>query len=137
MTAEASWRGRFMTCAIGALCFFGGCFGLRAEAASRQLDCVLTDVETKRAGASFDSQVGAEKRAISVAFDEEKSELSAREGDKVIALQNVTITQTSMSAAADSVSLGIDRSSWRIVFQTYGPDFVRNEFGLCALRPNP
>jgi hypothetical protein len=135
MTAEALWRRRFMKRAIGALFFFfEGIACFPAAAAPRELDCALTDIETKSAGASFDSQVGAQKRAIAIAFDEQTAELVIREGDKVTALQNVTITQTSMNGATDSVSLGIDRSSWRIVFQTYSPDSIRNEFGLCSLR---
>ena len=68
-------------------------------------------------------------------FDEQQGSLSLRQGTANKSLQDVTITPTSMNGAADDISLGIDRSSWRIVFQTYGPNSVRNEFGICNLRP--
>ncbi len=106
-----------------------------SEAAPQALDCLLTDIETKSGGTKFDSQVAAEKRTIIVTFDEKEGALSFRDGAADKPLQNVTITQTSMNGTADDISLGIDRSSWRIVFQTYGQDSLRNEFGICSLRP--
>ena len=42
-----------------------------AGAAPQRLDCVLTDTEIKSSGAKFDSQVGAEKRTVAVAFDDD------------------------------------------------------------------
>ena len=105
------------------------------KATPQELDCILTDVETKSEETKFDSQVAVEKRAIVVTFDEQQRLLSLREGKANKLLQDVTITPTSMNGAADDISLGIDRSSWRIVFQTYGPNSVRNEFGICNLRP--
>ena len=105
------------------------------KATPQELDCILTDVETKSEETKFDSQVAVEKRAIVVTFDEQQGLLSLREGKADKLLQDVTITPTSMNGAADGISLGIDRSSWRIVFQTYGPNSVRNEFGICNLRP--
>ena len=51
------------------------------------------------------------------------------------ALDKVAISQTSMTGAAEHISVGIDRSSWRIVFQTYEEGVTRNEFGNCRLRP--
>jgi hypothetical protein len=109
-------------------------FGI-ASATPQELDCILTDIETKSEETKFDSQVAVEKRAIAVTFDEQQGALSLREGAASKPLQDVTITPTSMNGAAGNVSLGIDRSSWRIVFQTYGPNSVRNEFGICNLRP--
>ena len=105
------------------------------KATPQELDCILTDVETKSEETKFDSQVAVEKRAIVVTFDEQQRLLSLREGKADKLLQDVTITPTSMNGAADGISLGIDRSSWRIVFQTYGPNSVRNEFGICNLHP--
>ncbi len=108
-------------------------FGI-LKATPQELDCILTDMETKSEETKFDSQVAGEKRAIVVTFDEQQGLLSLREGKADKLLQDVTITPTSMNGAADGISLGIDRSSWRIVFQTYGPNSVRNEFGICNLR---
>jgi hypothetical protein len=105
------------------------------KATPQELDCILTDVETKSEETKFDSQVAVEKRAIVVIFDEQQGSLNLRLGTANKSLQDVTITPTSMNGAADDISLGIDRSSWRIVFQTYGPNSVRNEFGICNLRP--
>ena len=106
-----------------------------ASATPQELDCILNDVETKSEETKFDSQVAVEKRAIAVTFNEQQGALSLREGAASKPLQDVTITPTSMNGAAGNVSVGIDRSSWRIVFQTYGPNSVRNEFGICNLRP--
>ena len=123
--------------ALSALSFLiSGTFGI-AKATPQELDCILTDVETKSEETKFDSQVAVEKRAIVVTFDEQQGSLSLRQGTANKSLQDVTITPTSMNGAADDISLGIDRSSWRIVFQTYGPNSVRNEFGICNLRPRP
>ena len=108
-------------------------FGI-LKATPQELDCILNDVETKSEETKFDSQVAVEKRAIVVTFDEQQGLLSLHEGKANKLLQDVTITPTSMNGAADDISLGIDRSSWRIVFQTYGPNSVRNEFGICNLR---
>ena len=131
-------QGSLMTVfALSALSFLiSSSFGT-AKSTPQELDCVLTDVETKSEETKFDSQVAVEKRAIVVTFDEQQGSLSLRKGTANKSLQDVTITPTSMNGAADDISLGIDRSSWRIVFQTYGPNSVRNEFGICNLRSRP
>ena len=135
-TASERRRGTAII-AVSLLIALIGWISQTAAAAPQVLDCILADIETKSGGTKFESQVAAEKRAIIVTFDEQKGELTVREGETVATLRNVTITQTSMNGAADGISLGIDRSSWRIVFQTYGQDSVRNEFGVCNRRPTP
>ncbi len=50
-------------------------------------------------------------------------------------LQNVAISQASMTGAGNNISVGIDRSSWLIGFQTYGQESTHGEFGDCSLRP--
>jgi hypothetical protein len=134
--ANSVSQGRLMTVfALSTLSLLiSGSFGT-AKATPQELDCILTDVETKSEETKFDSQVAVEKRAIVVTFDEQQGSLSLRQGTANKSLQDVTITPTSMNGAADDISLGIDRSSWRIVFQSYGPNSVRNEFGICNLRP--
>jgi len=104
-------------------------------AAPQTLGCVLTDIEIKSGGLKFDSQVGAEKRSIVVIFDDDAKTLAMKEDGAQNPLQNVAISQTSMTGASGNISLGIDRSSWRIVFQTYGEGNARNEFGECSFRP--
>ncbi len=106
-----------------------------AGAAPQRLDCVLTDIEIKSSGAKFDSQAGAEKRTVAVAFDDDSKKLTVSQGGIEMPLKNVAISQTSMTGAGDNFSIGIDRSSWRIVLQTYGQGTARNEFGDCSFRP--
>jgi hypothetical protein len=101
-----------------------------AIAAPARLDCSLTDIETQGAG-KFDRLVGAENRAITVVFDEQAPALAVYQDGNPRALSNVTITQSSMSGTSSDISLGVDRSSWSIVFQTYGSDSTRAEFGTC------
>jgi hypothetical protein len=107
----------------------------KSGAAPRELNCVLTDIETKSQETKFESRVAAEKRPIVLTFDDQHGMLSLREGLADKPLRDVIITQISMNGAADTISLGIDRSSWRIVFQTYGQDSIRSEFGACYLHP--
>lgn len=101
-----------------------------------RLDCSLRDVET-RASSKFDRLVGAENRSITVVFDEQKKALSVYQDGNVRVLDDVTITQITVSGTVDEISLGIDRSSLNIVFQTYGPDLMRAEFGTCSVSAEP
>jgi len=105
-----------------------------AIAAPKRLDCNLTNFETK-AGPKSDS--GAEKRSITVVFDEEAKGLTVYQDGSARVLKNVTISQTSMNGYVDDISLGIEPSSWNIVFQTYEPDSTRVEFGTCSLSTKP
>jgi len=119
----------------GALAFLAAMAPNMAGAAPQRLDCVLTDIEIKSSGAKFDSQAGAEKRTVAVAFDDDSKKLTVSQGGIEMPLKNVAISQTSMTGAGDNFSIGIDRSSWRIVLQTYGQGTARNEFGDCSFRP--
>lgn len=103
-----------------------------ALANAARLDCRLTDIESRN-GTQFDRAVGAENRSVTVVFDEQRGTLTFDRQGNPQALRDVTITQTSIAGAADDVSLGIDRASGSIVFQTYTPDSMRAEFGECAL----
>ena len=105
-----------------------------AVAAPKRLDCSLTLLET-RAGPKSDQS--AESRSMMIVFDEEAQALTLYQGASVQALGRVTITQSSMSGAVGEITLGIDRSSWGIVFQTYGSDSMRAEFGECNLSAEP
>ncbi len=102
--------------------------------APKMLDCVLTDIETKGPGAKFDSQVGAEKRALTVAFDDGAKTLAVQQDNVMTPLDDVSISQTSMTGTAGNISVGVDRSSWHIVFQTYGEGSTHSEFGQCNFR---
>jgi hypothetical protein len=119
----------------GALAFLAAMAPNMAGAAPQRLDCVLTDIEIKSSGAKFDSQAGAEKRTVAVTFDDDSKKLTVSQGGIEKPLKNVAISQTSMTGAGDNFSIGIDRSSWRIVLQTYGQGTARNEFGDCSFRP--
>jgi len=104
------------------------------SAAPQTLDCVLTDIEIKSSGTKFESQVGAEKRAISVTFDDDSKAFTLKQDGLDSPLGKVAISQTSMTASGGNISIGIDRSSWHIVFQTYAQGTTRSEFGECGLR---
>lgn len=124
--------------AVDALGAFVGAFLLLspagAIAAPKRLDCNLTNFETK-AGPKSDS--GTEKRSITVVVDEEAKGLTVYQDGNARALNNVTISQTSMNGYVADISLGIDPSTWNIVFQTYEPDTTRVEFGVCGPSAKP
>ncbi|HKH81116.1 MAG TPA: hypothetical protein VKA03_05835 [Methylovirgula sp.] len=82
----------------------------------------MTDTETKP---------GSESRPIVVVFDEDKKTLTAEEGGHSYSFSKVSISNVSVTGAADSISLGIDRSSLGIVWQQYGADKVDTEYGHC------
>jgi len=101
-----------------------------------RLDCSLRDIETYK-GAQFDRLVGTESRSIIVVLDEERMALTMYQDGSMHVLRDVTITQTSIDGALDQISLGIDRASGSIVFQTYGPESIRAEFGACTPSAEP
>ncbi len=107
-----------------------------AIAAPRRLDCSLTVLETK-AGSKQD--VGTEHRSIVVVFDDEAKAITVTQDGSSQVLNHVTMTQMTMNGYAADMSLGIDLSSWKIVFQTYkpDPDSMRVEYGVCSLSPKP
>jgi hypothetical protein len=107
-----------------------------AIAAPRRLDCSLTVLETK-AGSKQD--VGTENRSIVVMFDDEAKAITVNQDGSSQVLNHVTMTQMTMNGYAADMSLGIDLSSWKIVFQTYQPDSssMRVEYGVCSLSPKP
>ncbi len=93
-----------------------------ASAAAQRLDCVLTNKEASPA---------SESRPIVVVFDEGTKTVTAEEGGRTYSLKKVSISNVSINGAADNVSLGIDRSSFGIVWQQYGADKVSTEYGRC------
>ncbi len=99
-----------------------------ACAEPQRLDCVLTDAE---------AQPGSENRSIIVTFDEHDKTMTAAEGDRSYRFTKVSISNVAISGHAGDISLGIDRSSLGIVWQQYGPDRVRNEYGHCRTGPAP
>jgi hypothetical protein len=118
----------------GTLAILAAMAPCRLAAAPQTLDCELRDVEINGPGTKFDSQVAAEKRSVAVTFDDDTRSLTITIDGTGTPLKNVAISQTSMTGAAGTMSLGVDRSSWRIVFQTYGQGTARNEFGDCVFR---
>jgi len=96
------------------------CFG--AWAAPRQLSCVLTDTEGHPA---------SENRPITVVFDDAAKTLTAKDGDRIYTFTKVSISNVTISGRDDSVSVGIDRSSFGIVWQQYAANQVTTEYGRC------
>jgi hypothetical protein len=105
-----------------------------ANAAPGRLDCAMAKLETKT-GSNFD--VEAENRSIIVVFDEDAKTLSVYQDGGKQPLAHVTITPIAMSGYVDDLSLGIDRSSWDVVLQTYKPGSKSTEFGACSLSAKP
>jgi len=100
-----------------------------AFAAPKRLNCSLTDLETK---AGSNSDVAVENRSIVIVYDEQAMSLTVHQDGSARALNNVTISQTSINGYVGEISVGIDSASLTIVFQTYGPDSTRTEFGQCS-----
>jgi hypothetical protein len=113
-------RRRSTTVIVAAALTMACAWSTGAAAAPQKLDCVLTDTKP-----------GSESRAVAVVFDEDRKTLSAEEGGRSYSFSKVTITYISISGHADGVSIGIDRSSLGIVWQQYGADKVRTEYGHC------
>jgi hypothetical protein len=99
-----------------------------ASAEPQKLNCILTDTET---------QPGSENRPIVVVFDEGAKTLSAKDGDHSYSFSKISISNVSINGLDDTVSLGIDRSSFGIVWQQYGADKLTTEFGHCRPTPAP
>jgi|GEM_PF-6803493 hypothetical protein len=100
-----------------------------AYAAPERLECILTDA---------DAQIGVERRSIAIVFDEEAATMQWEEAGRIRLLTNVSISTTSISGGEADVTVGVSRSSWRVVLQTYQRNSVRTEYGDCAIRaPKP
>ena len=93
-----------------------------AGASPQRLDCVLTDTV---------GQPGSESRAIAIVFDDASNTLAAQAADKNYNFTTVSISNVSISAQYDDISLGLDRSSLGLVWQQYGTDQVSTEYGKC------
>jgi len=123
-------RRRAATSIVAAALTIACAWSTGAAAEPQKLDCLLTDTSTKP---------GSESRPVAVVFDEDRKTLTAEEGGHSYTFTTVTITYISISGHAADVSIGIDRSSLGIVWQQYGGDKVRTEFGHCkrASEPTP
>lgn len=99
-----------------------------ASAAPQRLDCVLMDK---------DASPASENRPVVIVFDEDAKTVTAEAEGQTYSLEKVSISNISINGAADSVSLGIDRSSFGIVWQQYGADKVSTEYGRCRPARSP
>ena len=93
-----------------------------ASAAPQQLNCVLTDTA---------DQLASENRPLILIFDDAAKTLTAQAGGQNYNFDNVSISNIAISGSLDSDSVGIDRSSFGIVWQQYRADKVATEFGQC------
>ena len=100
-----------------------------ALAEPTRLECMLSRLQTK-SGQNFESAV--ENRSLVVTFDEEGRSLKVDRDGKTYALGHITMTPISMTGYVDDISLGVDRSSWSVVLQTFGPNATTSEFGTCG-----
>jgi hypothetical protein len=97
-------------------------FTVGGFAAPMRLECVLTS-----AGADDKETT----RTILVVFDAERNTLVSYQGARPREFADVTISTVSINGNTDDISIGIDRSSWSIVVQTYSQDRVSGELGTC------
>jgi hypothetical protein len=93
-----------------------------------RLECTLTSAE---------ADVKESARKIGVVFDTEANTLDFYEGSLRRGLAKVTISTISIDGYTEDLSIGIDRSSWSIVVQTYSQDHILAEFGVCKPSPAP
>lgn len=91
------------------------------EAAPIRLHCALSST-----GAA-----DAKPNEIDIAFDAESNSLTVDRGTQHVALSHVTISTISIDGYTQAMSVGIDRSSWSVVVQTYSQDPPTAEFGTC------
>lgn len=95
---------------------------LPASAAPVRLQCALT-----YSGADGKDMT----RAIALAFDSEANTISVDDGTKHWDLGHVKISTISVNGYTADISVGIERSSLAIVFQTYSQTNSVAEFGIC------
>lgn len=101
-------------------------FPVPAFAMPTRLECTLTS-----AGAEGKETT----RKISIVFDAAAKTLDFYQGSQHRELGKVTISTISIDGYTDDMSIGIDRSSWSIIVQTYSEDHVLAEFGVCKPPP--
>ena len=100
-----------------------------ALAEPTRLECTLSRLQTK-SGQNFESAV--ENRSLSVTYDEEGRSLKVDRDGKTYSLGHITMTPISITGYVDDISLGVDRSSWSVVLQTFGSSSTTSEFGTCG-----
>lgn len=115
-------RLRWVTKMIVSIWLISAAWTGSAMTAPQQLDCLLTDTPTRP---------GSESRPVTVVYDEDSKTLTAETAGQRYSFSKVTITYIAISGQADDISLGIDRSSFGIVWQQYESDRVNTEFGHC------
>ena len=108
--------------AFASLTFCAAAAPIPAGAKPIALDCAVTDEAQAEGGPS---------RVIIIRFDEQAKTLEAQDRDKARTYRNVTISTVSINGSDDETTVGIDRSSWAIAFQTYRSDQIVAELGSC------
>ncbi len=109
---------------LGTVCFVFFTLPNLVLAEPQQLDCVLTDTE---------AHPDSERRPIVIVFDQDAKTLSAKEGDRNHSFSRVSISNVTINALGDDLSVGIDRSSLGIVWQQYKTDKISTEYGHCRI----
>lgn len=104
-----------------------------ADAAVPKLfDCTLTEFES-----TADNWLQTEHRVIAMVVDEEAKTITVSQDGTTQTLGNVSFSQSTINGYTDSISIGMDRSSGRLVLQSYGPSLEKTEFGTCSLKQPP
>ncbi len=102
----------------------------QAISGPQKLDCQLTNLEVQ-AGANSVQQ--SENRSITIVFDDDASTLVVEQNDVPQPMGHVTVSPNAVTGYVDDISVGIDPGSWNIALQTYKPDSMQVEFGICHL----
>ncbi len=74
---------------------------------------------------------------MTIVFDDTAKTLSAQNGSQKFSFASASISNVVINGVNDSISVGIDRSSLGIVWQTYGPGNVVIEYGRCQRSNHP
>jgi hypothetical protein len=108
----------------GLFCLVATFWWSDCRAVPEQLNCVLTDTAAQQRSGN---------RPLVVTIDDAANSLNVREGDQSHTFQDVSISSVAVSGHTDGLTLGIDRSSLGVVFQSFGgagrPATI--EFGRC------
>ncbi len=97
--------------------------GSTAAAQPSRLQCSVSNETADGASAS---------RTLAITYDEEAKTLVVEDGAQRQDYKNVTISTVSINGAGTDTTIGVDRSSWSIAFQTYRPEGVTTLVGRCA-----
>jgi len=127
MSSDSHWDIKLQMKTTGVLAISILFYCASAVASPQRLDCVLTDTP---------GQPASESRTVVIVFDETANSLAAQVAGQNYNFTTVSISNVSISAQYDDISLGLDRSGLGLVWQKYGTA-VSTEYGKCQRNAAP